>query len=149
YAANGAVGATVTTPHGTATLTAAAPAAEWVELARSIAYDDSVAYEIQTFKGMGLQPQNQWWAPGNLDSSLSPEDLCSNYLGTVVAGGVLKSGSGLSFAASVNNDVRQLLVGLGPQSAADALRAFNLINQRWVDWSGSTSGANPYYLKRR
>jgi hypothetical protein len=156
YAKNGAVGTVVATPHGTATLTAAAPAAEWVELARSIAYDDSVAYEIQTFKGMGYLPQNQSYFPGNLNSSFSPEDLCSNYLGTVVAGNVLKSGSStsgmISFAGNVNNEVRQLLMGLGAQSAADALRAFTLINGRWVDWSNlplNAAAASPFYLKRR
>ena len=156
YAAKGAAGTTVNTPHGAATLTAAAPSTDWLELARKIAYDDSVAYEIQTFHGMGCLPQNQWWAPGNVNSSFSPEDLCSNYLGTVVAASALNSArsqsSPMSFGANVDREVRQLLPGLGPQSATEARKAFNLINGRWVSWTdlpGNVSAANPYYLKRR
>ncbi len=87
YAIQGATGKTITTAHGTATLSQTASPANWLELARKIAYDDSIASEIQTSKGITSR------LPGHLNSAFSPEDLCSNYLGTVVAASALTSSS--------------------------------------------------------
>jgi hypothetical protein len=165
YAAKGTPGAAIATPHGFAILTSMAAPGDWLELARMIAYDDSVAYEIQTFKGTGWNPKNQWWAPGSLNSAFSPEDLCSNYLGTVVAASALNSAFSqrvpMSFGANVDHEVRQLLLTLGAVSVTEARKALKLKDGRWIDTSawlpgivaGAAStmlpGANPFYLKRR
>jgi hypothetical protein len=143
YANHGASGTMITVAHGTATLSQTAPATDWLELARRIAYDDSIAYEIETAKGITSL------LPGHLNSAFSPEDLCSNYLGTVVAASALTSTSTAPFAERIDNEVRTLLVSLGARSATEARKAFDLKNHRWVEWVDVGSGLSPDYLRRR
>ena len=142
-AAAGAVGTTIKTAHGTAKIDVAIPNTHWLEYARKVAYDDSVAYEIWTSKGAAS------FLPGNLNSSFSPEDLCSNYLGTVVTANALNTPSAMSFPGRVDSEVRKLLAFLGVQSNVEAGKAFALKNNIWIAWNNDASGANPYYLRRR
>jgi hypothetical protein len=88
YAKKGADGTTLTTPYGTAQLTAAVADNLWLEQARKIAYDDSIAYEIETMKGASS------FIPGHLNSAFSPEDLCSNYLGCLAVNTGLAAAAG-------------------------------------------------------
>jgi hypothetical protein len=150
HAAKGAAGTTFGTPEGEATLTSTAPRHEWLELARSIAYDDALAHEIITFDVM---------LPGGHNSSFSPEDLPSNYLGAALAAAVLvipnptsPKGSLVSrprwtFAAKAESELRRLLASLDAQTAAETKKAFALIANRWVDAAVSTGSSA--YLKRR
>jgi hypothetical protein len=86
------------------------------------AYDDALAHEIWTY-----------WvkAPGGHNSSFSPEDLCSNYLGTLVAARALAAGG--AFVPAVEKALRSLLVSLDAQNDAETRAAFGLISHRWVD----------------
>ena len=148
YAKKGAAGTIVTTAYGTAELTAAVADNLWLEQARKIAYDDSIAYEIETTKGASS------FIPGHLNSAFSPEDLCSNYLGTVVTAKALyspttKAGYTLSWANRVDGVLVELLQFLGVRSVVEASEAFVLKNNVWIAWTNEASGLSPYYLKRR
>ena len=148
YAKKGAAGTTITTAYGTAKLTAAVADNLWLEQARKIAYDDSIAYEIETTKGASS------FLPGHLNSAFSPEDLCSNYLGTVVTAKALyspttKAGYTLSWANRVDVVLLELLQVLGVQGVVEAGKAFVLKNNVWIAWTNEASGLSPYYLKRR
>ncbi|NAZ88027.1 DUF4056 domain-containing protein [Kineococcus indalonis] len=137
HAARGAAGTRVTTAEGTATLTGTAPAGEWLELARSIAYDDALAHEIFSY--------DLTYAVGMHNSSFSPEDLCSNHLGTVVAARALRAGG--RFPAAAEERCRELLTSLNVQNPNEARHAFEMIDDLWVDAAAGIS--SPGYLKRR
>jgi subtilisin family serine protease len=109
-----------------------------MRVARAIAYDDSFGYEIYTYDE---------FSPGMHNSSFSPEDLPSNYLGTLVAERAVAAGG--AFASAVTSELNKLLAALGGQAKAESLRAFNQINHRWVDFDGITSLLSDGYLKRR
>lgn len=147
HAAGGAAGTTVRTANGAATLTSTAPNTQWLELARSIAYDDAYAYEIDTYKGR-LRA-----VPGHLNSAFSPEDLVSNYLGTVVAQRAITAGGApgfrMSFPAQADKETRELLVSLGAQSEAETKKAFAKVGHRWVDPVRMLGRMSPDYLRRR
>ena len=138
HAANGASGTTVPTSEGSAKLTSAASQGEWIDLARSIADDDALSHEIDTYAGM---------TPGAHNSSFSPEDLISNYLGTVVAARALAVGG--PFEAEAEKQLKALLVSLDGQSDAETRKAFALISSRWVDTSLTGGILRPAYLRRR
>jgi hypothetical protein len=144
HAAGGKAGTKVLAMDGEATLTGAAPQSEWLELARSIAYDDAMAHEIAYY----------WdWRPGAHNSAFSPEDLCSNYLGTVVAAQALLAATHTprtTFAAEASRSLRLLLTALDAQSDSETKKAFDLISNRWVDitqWLDLKPGQK--YLRRR
>ncbi|KQR77283.1 hypothetical protein ASF98_21280 [Arthrobacter sp. Leaf337] len=137
HAANGATGTKVQTAEGTATLTSTAPAKEWLRLAQSIAFDDALGHEIASYDLV--------WMVGMHNSAFSPEDLCSNYLGTLVAARALTAGG--SFATEVENQLKVLLSDLNAQSEAETQKAFNRISRRWVDVS--LSWDDSAYLVRR
>jgi hypothetical protein len=144
HAAGGKAGTKVLAMDGDATLTGAAPPTEWLELARSIAYDDAMAHEIAFY----------WdWRPGAHNSAFSPEDLCSNYLGTVVAAQALLAATHTprtSFVAEAYRSLRLLLTALDAQSDTETKKAFDLISNRWVDmtqWLDLKPGQK--YLRRR
>ena len=133
----GAVG-TVLTKHGDATILRTIPPAEWVNCARAIAFDDSFAYEILTYDAI---------YPGGHNSSFSPEDLPSNYLGTLVAARAIAAGG--PFNAAATSQLTALLASLGALPTTDSAAAFALINGRWVSYSGVLSLGSCDYLKRR
>jgi hypothetical protein len=145
HRARGAVGTAITTTEGAARLTSPVPSAEWLEVARSISYDDALAHEIVTYPvGAGPCGFSPTTAGGH-NSSFSPEDLCSNFLGTVVAARALSAGG--TFSTAVDAEVLSLLTTLGAQPLAEARVAFGLISRRWVDVTVSIF--NNCYLRRR
>lgn len=113
-----------------------------IELARSIAYDAGLGHEIASY-----------WQSGPLDlggrhSSFSPEDLCSNFLGTLLAERALSRGGDLTRAMTL--ELYRLLLELKAQPPSVTQEAFDKINGRWVAWSFPRYGADVRsYLKRR
>lgn len=136
-AANGSP-VTVTTKHGTAKFVGTPSKADWIKVARAIAYDDSYGYEIYTY---GIH------RPGGHNSSFSPEDLPSNYLGGIVAERALAAGGPFNDAATT--EINSLLKSLDAQPKSETMVAFNLINHRWVEYGGSLDCAVDSYLHRR
>lgn len=136
-AANGSPAA-VTTKHGAATFVATPTQPDWIKVARAIAYDDSFAYEIYTY---GIH------RPGGHNSSFSPEDLPSNYLGTIVAERAIAAGG--PFNDAVTADINACLASLDAQTKGETTVAFNLINHRWVEYGGAFDCADDSYLRRR
>jgi hypothetical protein len=85
--------------------------------------------------------------PGGHNSSFSPEDLCSNLLGTVVANRAVRRG-GL-FNDAVTTELAALLGALGAQSVAETRNAFDLVNGRWTNFANVSSLLRNDYLRRR
>lgn len=78
---------------------------EFIAVARSMAYDDSVYHEIDS-----------WDVPIDHNSAFSPEDLPSNHLGTYVAARALKemATSGKTFEDQVTTTLNDVLTALQP-----------------------------------
>jgi outer membrane protein OmpA-like peptidoglycan-associated protein len=111
-----------------------------IQVARAIAYDTGLGHEIVSYNIM---------TPGGHNSSFSPEDLCSNFLGTLLAErAILAKGS---FNDAVTRELDRMVRDLNGQSRSQSRRAFDRINGRWVDWSNFLGAASftPGYLKRR
>ncbi len=138
HAAGGASGTTVRAAEGTATLSSAAPSTEWLTLARCIAFDDALGHEIATYTMM---------SPGGHNSSFSPEDLCSNFLGTEIAARALTTGG--TFATQAEAQARLLLASLDAQTEAETRASFARIATRWVDTSLVGTVVRDGYLRRR
>ncbi|GAB3422736.1 DUF4056 domain-containing protein [Flindersiella endophytica] len=143
HKAGGASGTKIRCTEGEAELTGAAPASEWLTLARSIAFDDTFCHEISSY--WQDQCGSALVAFGTHNSSFSPEDLCSNYLGTLVAERALVAGG--SWVAALTSEVTALLASLDAQTATETGKAFDLIKHRWVDVS--MRALDPCYLRRR
>jgi hypothetical protein len=110
-----------------------------IDVARSIAYDVSIMYEIKTYGEMRV---------GGRSSSFSPEDLVSNYLGTYVGGRALKrqvadsaelptgepgeARLATTFDAAVTVELAELFLKLHAVDVEHTLAAFNTIKGRWV-----------------
>jgi hypothetical protein len=128
-----------------------------VAVARSIAYDVSVMYEIKTYGETRV---------GGRSSSFSPEDLVSNYLGTYVGGRALKvqienssklpagepgeSALATTFDAAVTGALETLLQRLHALDVQKTIQAFNKIDGKWV--TSAAFGPNfmdPDYVVRR
>jgi hypothetical protein len=77
----------------------------------------------------------------------SPEDLPSNFLGTLVAERAIAIGG--SFDAAVTAELDSLLKSLDAQTKAESLKAFSLINHRWVNFSSASSILLTDYLRQR
>lgn len=143
HAAAGVPGTRIATSEGEATLTGAVAPREWLEVARSIAFDDALGHEILTYwvgRCGTLIP-----APGAHNSAFSPEDLCSNHLGTVVAQRALMAGG--TFATEAERALQALLTDLDAQPIAETRRAFGLVDRRWID--PATTFTDNCYLRRR
>lgn len=118
-----------------------------IDVARVIAYDVGLGHEIATYYDMGVLGRIDI---GGHNSSFSPEDLCSNYLGTWIAERAITAGG--SFNDAVTTALNALVRTLDGQTPAETLKAFNLINGRWVMFSRShfyESITRPDYLRRR
>lgn len=101
---------------GIITTTKAIPKADRIEVARSIAYSQSVAYEIIEY----------WYnVPGFHNSAFSPEDLVSNFLGTYVAAQALQASG--SFDTAATKALSDLLTLVGARAPADTMVAFQKI----------------------
>jgi hypothetical protein len=135
---SGGAATTVATAHGEANLIAKVPKSEWLQVAMDIANDDGFGYEIFTYGVSGAGAHN---------SAFSPEDLCSNWLGTRLAARAIFAGG--NFDAAVTAELSKLVKELGGQTVAESGKAFDRINRCWVDFTGLTSLLSDAYLKRR
>lgn len=111
-----------------------------IEVARAIALDAGLGHEIITYDR---------FKPGGHNSAFSPEDLCSNFLGTLVAERAIARGG--NFDDAVTTELNNLLRDLDAPTPAESRNAFNLINGRWVDWNdllGTPSLIDDEYLRR-
>jgi V8-like Glu-specific endopeptidase len=124
----------IPTLHGEATIIKPVPQKFWLDVAQSIAYDAALGHEITTYDKQR-------------NSSFSPEDLCSNFVGTVVAR--LAIGEGGIFSRKVDLKLAIVLRSLLAQTPAETENAFNKVKTRWVDFTNSTSWLKGDYLKRR
>lgn len=125
---------------GTVKIRSAIPAAEVLETAASIAYDESVWHEIVTWYAM---------SGGGHNSSFSPEDLVSNFLGTWVGRQAIHAGG--AFDSAATKELSTLLTALGARPPADTTVAFEKIAGRWVAEKEGYFGAgadNRYLLRR-
>lgn len=138
HKAGGANGTRIRLNEGTVTLTAAAAPADWLDLARCVAFDDALSHEIATFTVM---------RPGGHNSSFSPEDLCSNFLGTLVAARTLLAGG--TFATEEVSQAATLLTSLDAQNDAETAASFARIRTRWVDSTLTGTFLRDGYLRRR
>jgi hypothetical protein len=123
----------ITTPEGKATTIGSIPASMWTSVARDIAFDEGLGHEIMTY----------WnYTPGMGNSSFSPEDLCSNHLGTYIAESAIKGlvpGSGLSFGAAVTAVLNATLTGLKAQPLVESQKAWARIGNCWIGPSVGSS----------
>jgi hypothetical protein len=138
HRAGGAVGTRIRGNEGEAVLTSAPPPTEWLDLARAIANDDSLAHEIVTYTS---------FTPGGHNSSFSPEDLCSNNLGTILAARAITTGG--PFVPEAERQLAALLTDLNGQTNAETRAAFGRIARRWVDDTLVGTVARDAYLRRR
>jgi hypothetical protein len=143
HSAGGASGTSFSTGQGTVQITSNIPPDEWLVTARAIAYDESVAHEILTYD-IGIPHVGRIASQHN--SSFSPEDLCSNFLGTLIAERALVVGG--SFIAAAEREVARLMLDLNAQNDAETAAAFARISSRWIDLSKSP-GSDLGYLRRR
>ena len=129
-----------------------------LQVARYVAYYESVAYEIFTY--------HEIW-PGKRHSSFSPEDLVSNYIGTYVAYDALKDRGDNTIGAmdeaaynkAVTESIDRVVKRLGPLNKADSLAAFRSVKGRWLKEKrlvgisdtavALAHGVNPDLLQRR
>lgn len=116
----------------------------YIAVAQSMAFDESVFHEIETYFIGG---------PGSHNSSFSPEDLPSNYLGTVVAARAIKAGGDFDDAAT--KALTDVMSEVAAQDKNSALDAFDHVKGIWIDASGPFGMYPPWapaslrYLKRR
>lgn len=118
-----------------------------IDVARVIAYDVGVGHEIATYWDTGVLGI---FDVGGHNSSFSPEDLCSNFLGTLLAERAIATGGDFNTAATA--ELNTLIRDLDGQIPSETLNAFNLINGRWVRYSRALFGrsvTSPGYLRRR
>lgn len=126
-----------------------------INIARSISYDVSVIYEIQTYAQLRI---------GGRSSSFSPEDLVSNYLGTYVGGRALElqiansktlptgpaDKLATTFDAAVTQELDALLLSLHAVDVPTTLAAFEKIDGQWVGSSFPVPNFwNTDYVRRR
>jgi hypothetical protein len=117
--------------------------ADPLETASAIACDEALGHEIVSWNAL---------SPGGRNSSFSPEDLVSNFLGTVVAVRAIgKMSSSVTFDAAATSELDALLTSLDVQTKTESEASFNLIKSRWVDFTGSnlTAIGDTRYLRRR
>ena len=84
---------------------------------------------------------------GQHNSAFSPEDLCSNFVGTVVAR--LAIGEGGTFPRKVDAKLATVLKALLAQTPAETEKAFNKVKNKWVNFVNSDSWKKDDYLRRR
>jgi len=149
-AVNGLAGTVITTPEGAATIAQTIPPNLWTKVARDISYDDGLTHEISSYWIMNWPVVRAAPFPGETNSSFSPEDLCSNNLGTYIAETAINIPAGKS--ANFNQDVTTLLNNvlnrLNAQLKIETQNAWNLINNCWMDLGGMLK-LNYVTLKRR
>ena len=136
---SGGLPVVIPTIHGEATITRPVPRNRWVVVAQAIANDDALGHEIWTY--------DMHHGPGLHNSAFSPEDLCSNFVGTVV--GRLAIGEGGVFPRKVDAKLASVLKSLLAQPLTETQQAFNKIKTKWVNFVDDTSWRKDDYLRRR
>jgi hypothetical protein len=118
---------------GRVTIKSSVPSGDRIDTACSMAYDYSVYHEIVT-----------WFIhlPGSHNSSFSPEDLVSNFLGAYVGGRTIAAGG--AFDAAATKELASLLSLLDPRPPADTRAAFAAITNRWIDPTPGAIDLGPY-----
>jgi hypothetical protein len=129
---------TIPTFQGEAKITRPVPRQKWLTVAQAIAFDDALGHEIATY---------DVFVPGGHNSAFSPEDLCSNFIGTAVARLAIRAGG--AFSATVDVKLPRVLTALGAQTPAETRKAFDRIKSRWVSFTGPNSVSASTYLRRR
>jgi hypothetical protein len=114
-----------------------------IDVARHLAYNESIYHEIETYWNRSI---------GAHHSAFSPEDLVSNYMGTHVAGIALRTMKefGGDFSSRATAAIAQLMRDMGVLSRAGTESAYRVIRMLWV--RGESSGVvnlPDNYLKRR
>jgi len=109
-------------------------AADRMRVARSIAFDQGVYHEIESYWIHTL---------GEHHSAFSPEDLPSNFLGTYIAEQAITAGGDFDTAAGAA--ARSLFTTLGALNAAGTTAAFTAAGALWF----SGNAMDDAYLKRR
>jgi hypothetical protein len=129
----------IPTFQGEATIIKPVPRDRWLAVAQTIAFDDALGHEIWSYDEHAF--------PGQHNSAFSPEDLCSNFVGTVVAR--LAIGEGGVFPRKVDAKLATVLKALFAQTPAETEKAFNKVKMRWVNFVNSESWKKDDYLRRR
>lgn len=111
-------------------------------VAASITFDFSVFYEIMTYWVSG---------PGKHNSSFSPEDLVSNYIGVRVAERAVRN-TGMNISLAIRKELKAVLPLLGPRDTFQSQAAYAAIDGIWVKHVGGLIGfafEDDDYLLRR
>ena len=121
-----------------------------INIARSLAYDVSIFYEISTY------PVISFFEPGKHASAFSPEDLVSNFLGTHVADQAIRKeiegGSQVNtgvFDTEVTKVLRSLLEKLQAREKSVTIQALDGIADRWIRSGVIIPGLDTLHLQRR
>jgi hypothetical protein len=116
--------------------------ADPLETAAAIAFEDARGHEVTSWDQL---------TPGGRNSSFSPEDLVSNFLGTVVARRAIArmAASGGTYSAAATQEIKDMLTSLDAQPETESELAFAKINHRWVDFNSALSLGSSDYLLRR
>ena len=128
----------IPTVQGEATIIRPVPRERFTAVAQAIANDDALGHEIWSYDEHSI---------GGHNSSFSPEDLCSNFVGTVVAR--LAIGEGGVFPRKVDAKLAAVLKSLLAQTPAETEKAFNKVKTKWVNFVDSLSFMKDDYLRRR
>jgi hypothetical protein len=136
---SGGAPTTIPTVQGEAKIVSRVPRQHWPQVAAAIAFDDGLGHEIFTYDLKGI--------PGGHNSAFSPDDLCSNFLGTLIARWAI--GRGGPFNAQVTALLTRVLKVLRAQPPAETRKAFDAVKGRWIGFTGPSSVLVNDYLRRR
>lgn len=121
-----------------------------ISVARSLAYDVSIFYEISTYPVISI------FKPGHHNSAFSPEDLVSNFLGThIAANALIKMVKGEMkmktnvFDDEVTRELLDVLEILKHNKSNVTKKAMDLITGRWIRNPSFAPGIDTLHLKRR
>jgi hypothetical protein len=130
---------------GACSLTMDAPFEMWRQIARVFAYWEGLFHEIES-----------WWelTPGGQQSSFSPEDLVSNFLGGYIGERALEftlAGDedlqNRFFEGNVTAQITQVLDLFGARTSSITEQALELVKGTW--YSSDLAFALPTYIQRR
>jgi hypothetical protein len=104
---------------------------EVIDVARSLAYAESIVHELDTYWVNHPNAPEEWDKLHGLhNSAFSPEDLPSNYLGSYVAAKALRSTS-TSFEVAVTIELEALLGALDARPKAETDAALAEVHGDW------------------
>lgn len=161
----GKKGSVLVSLRSTVTLDEDVPESEFIDVARSIAYDEFLAHEVAAYgKGKIGVPAAlrrfyaargfhlpEYFCPGGHHSAFAPEDLASNFVGTKIAGEALERLDDYDgdFNRAVEDILERRMQELGATDKETAMRAFEVINHVWVDHENALSHFGYDYVLRR